>query len=69
MGKFSDDPVVDEQMNAMEADFIAAQDAYRANLEDETLKAAYKEAQQSLATATATLRQGRSGFGITAEEN
>lgn len=64
---FSDDPEVDAAVSAAEADFLQAQEAHRANVDDPDAKARYDEASTAFANARQAARAGRAGMGITAE--
>lgn len=67
MGKYSDDPAVEEAVLAAEADYLAAQEAHRADTDNPDLKAAYDAAGVALANARSAARGDRAGLGVIAE--
>lgn len=67
MGKYSDDPAVEEAVLAAEADYLAAQEAHRADTDNAEAKAAYDAAGVALANARQAARSDRGGFSVTAE--
>lgn len=67
MGKYSDDPAIEEAVLAAEADYVAAQDAVRAAPDDPEVKAAYDAAGVALANARQATREGRTGLTVVAE--
>ena len=67
MGKYSDDPAVEEAVLAAEGDYRAAAEAIEANPGDDGLIADYKDKKKAFANARQASRAGRTGFGITAE--
>lgn len=66
MGKYSDDPAVEAAVEAAEADYVAAQEAFAAD-KSEANAEALASAEQAFVLARSTSRTDRAGLSVTAE--